>query len=149
MHWLQLFITHTHTRLYKITKEKLRYFDIMGANLSLGKPVNDIPWHGKLVTLEFLRKHWSAEIDSFKIEPVMAETREGVFKEDGTPISVVQSNIDAARVTLDAESAAIAYQGQRKAEYPAIEDQLDTIYHSGVAGWKTTIKAIKDKYPKP
>ena len=83
MHWLQLFITHTHTRSYKITKEKLRYFDIMGANLSLGKPVNDIPWHGKLVTLEFLRKHWSAEIDSFKIEPVMAETREGVFKEDG------------------------------------------------------------------
>ena len=79
MHWLQLFITHTHTRSYKITKEKLRYFDIMGANLSLGKPVNDIPWHGKLVTLEFLRKHWSAEIDSFKIEPVMAETRERVF----------------------------------------------------------------------
>ena len=30
-----------------------------------------------------------------------------------------------------------------------IEDQLDTIYHSGVAGWKTTIKTIKDKYPKP
>ena len=37
MHWLQLFITHTHTRSYKITKEKLRYFDIMGANLSLEK----------------------------------------------------------------------------------------------------------------
>ena len=42
-----------------------------------------------------------------------------------------------------------SYKSQRKAEYPAIEDQLDTIYHSGVAGWKTTIKAIKDKYPKP
>tara|TARA_B100001769_G_C21732166_1_gene402193 strand:- start:117 stop:446 length:330 start_codon:yes stop_codon:yes gene_type:complete len=42
-----------------------------------------------------------------------------------------------------------SYKSQRKAEYPAIEDQLDTIYHSGVAGWKTAIKAIKDKYPKP
>ena len=42
-----------------------------------------------------------------------------------------------------------SYKSQRKAEYPSIEDQLDTIYHSGVAGWKATIKAIKDKYPKP
>ena len=73
----------------------------------------------------------------------------GAFKEDGTPITLVQSEIDAARAALDSEAAALAYQGQRKAEYPSIEDQLDTIYHSGVAGWKTTIKAIKDKYPKP
>ena len=42
-----------------------------------------------------------------------------------------------------------SYKSQRRAEYPSIEDQLDTIYHSGVAGWKTAIKAIKDKYPKP
>ena len=42
-----------------------------------------------------------------------------------------------------------SYKSQRKAEYPSIEDQLDSIYHSGVAGWKTTIKTIKDKYPKP
>ena len=42
-----------------------------------------------------------------------------------------------------------SYKSQRRAEYPSIEDQLDTIYHSGVAGWKTQIKAIKDKYPKP
>ncbi len=42
-----------------------------------------------------------------------------------------------------------SYKSHRRADYPSIEDQLDTIYHSGVAGWKTTIKAIKDKYPKP
>ncbi len=41
------------------------------------------------------------------------------------------------------------YKEKRSAEYPSIEDQLDDIYHNGVAGWKTTIKAIKDKYPKP
>ena len=73
----------------------------------------------------------------------------GAFDKDGKSITLEQSKIDAARTTLDAEAAAIAYQDQRKAEYPPIEDQLDTIYHSGVAGWKTTIKAIKDKYPKP
>ena len=73
----------------------------------------------------------------------------GAFKEDGTPITLVQSDIDAARATIDAEYAALEYSRNRAEEYPSIEDQLDTIYHSGVAGWKATIKAIKDKYPKP
>ena len=73
----------------------------------------------------------------------------GAFDKDGKSITLEQSKIDAARTTLNAEAAAIAYQGQRKAEYPSIEDQLDDIYHNGVAAWKTTIKAIKDKYPKP
>ena len=73
----------------------------------------------------------------------------GAFKADGSQITLVQSDIDSARATLDSEAAAIAYQGQRKAEYPSIEDQLDNIYHNGVAGWKTAIKTIKDKYPKP
>jgi len=40
------------------------------------------------------------------------------------------------------------YQRDRAAEYPSIKDQLDDIYHNGVDGWKTTIKAVKDKYPK-
>ena len=40
------------------------------------------------------------------------------------------------------------YQRKRAAEYPAIVDQLDDIYHNGVDGWKTTIKATKDKSPK-
>ena len=73
----------------------------------------------------------------------------GAFKADGTQINIVQSEVDAARVTLDAEYAALEYSRNRAAEYPSIEDQLDDIYHNGVAGWKTTIKAIKDKYPKP
>ena len=80
---------------------------------------------------------------------VMIDDGTGAFDKDGKSITLEQSKIDAARTTLDAEVAAIAYQGQRKAEYPSIEDQLDHIYHNGVASWKTTIKAIKDKYPKP
>ena len=42
-----------------------------------------------------------------------------------------------------------SYKSQRRTEYPSIEDQLDDIYHNGVAGWKATIKTTKDKYPKP
>ena len=36
----------------------------------------------------------------------------------------------------------------RKKAYPTWQDQLDDIYHNGIAGWKATIKTIKDKYPK-
>ena len=36
----------------------------------------------------------------------------------------------------------------RKKDYPIWQDQLDDIYHNGVDGWKATIKATKDKYPK-
>ena len=87
----------------------------------------------------------------YKAHPEVKLIRDddGAYDVNGTKVTLDQSKVDAARVTLDAEAAAIAYQGQRKAEYPSIEDQLDTIYHSGVAGWKATIKAIKDKYPKP
>ena len=41
------------------------------------------------------------------------------------------------------------YQRQRSAEYPSVVDQLDDIYHNGIDAWKATIKATKDKYPKP
>ena len=73
----------------------------------------------------------------------------GAFDKDNNSITLDQSKIDAARTTLNAEYAALEYSRNSAAEYPSIEDQLDTIYHSGVAGWKTQIKAIKDKYPKP
>jgi hypothetical protein len=40
------------------------------------------------------------------------------------------------------------YKELRAAEYPSVVDQLDKIYHTGIDGWKTDIKVIKDKYPK-
>ena len=60
-----------------------------------------------------------------------------------------QPTDDELNAAYTAWKAAEEYKINRANEYPPIEDQLDTIYHSGVAGWKTTIKAIKDKYPKP
>ena len=41
-----------------------------------------------------------------------------------------------------------SYAELRVSEYPSIADQLDKIYHSGVAAWKKDIKEIKDMYPK-
>ena len=73
----------------------------------------------------------------------------GAFKADGSQITLVQSDIDAARVTLNNELAATKYQRDREAEYPSVVDQLDDIYHNGIDAWKATIKVTKDKYPKP
>ena len=72
----------------------------------------------------------------------------GAFKADGTKVTLVQSDIDAARTALDKEFADNKYQRDRAAEYPSIADQLDDIYHNGIDGWKATIKTTKDKYPK-
>ena len=45
--------------------------------------------------------------------------------------------------------ALIEVQENRRKEYPSTADQLDDLYHNGLDGWKATIKATKDKYPKP
>jgi len=63
-----------------------------------------------------------------------------------TPIPV--ADIEAKMVELQAEYDANQYQRDRAEEYPSIVDQLDDLYHNGIEGWKTTIKAVKDKYPK-
>jgi hypothetical protein len=45
--------------------------------------------------------------------------------------------------------ASEAYKDKRAAEYPAITDQLDYIYHNGIDAWKTNmIDPVKAKYPK-
>ena len=57
----------------------------------------------------------------------------------------------AAEVTrLQAEYDAKAYARSRAAEYPAIGDQLDALFHAGVfpADMAAAIQAVKDKYPK-
>jgi len=84
----------------------------------------------------------------------------GAFKADGTQITLVQSDIDAARVTLDAEAAAVKYKTDRTTDgstiYASFGDQLDMLYADMLAGkldttgtWATHIKAVKDANPKP
>ena len=67
---------------------------------------------------------------------------------DGTTEQQINDNFATWKQEyLDYQPTATVLKN-RKAEYPAIEDQLDDIYHNGIDGWKTTIKATKDKYPK-
>ena len=84
----------------------------------------------------------------------------GAFKADGTQITLVQSEIDAARVTLDAEAAAVKYKTDRTNDgstiYASFGAQLDMLYKDMIAGkldttgtWATHIKAVKDANPKP
>lgn len=60
-----------------------------------------------------------------------------------TPISMEDINAKAEEIKAKEE-----YIDLRKNEYPSIADQLDDIFHNGIDGWKQTIQAVKDKYPK-
>ena len=60
---------------------------------------------------------------------------------------------DAEETQWAAEQAELAktkYQRDRAAEYPAIGDQLDALFHAGVfpADMAATLQAVKNKYPK-
>jgi hypothetical protein len=67
---------------------------------------------------------------------------------EGTSV-IPNDQILAKQAELQADFDAKQYQRDRAKEYPTWQDQLDDIYHNGVDGWKATIKATKDKYPKP
>ena len=58
------------------------------------------------------------------------------------------NEIDINWTQVNAWTDPEAYKIKRVAEYPSIVDQLDDIYHNGIDGWKATITAIKNKYPK-
>ena len=63
-----------------------------------------------------------------------------------TPIA--EADILAKQKELETAYENNKYQRDRAKAYPSIKDQLDDLYHNGIDGWKTTIKAVKDKYPK-
>ena len=78
----------------------------------------------------------------------------------GNVITTEQSKIDAARVTLDSEAAAVKCKTDRTTDgsttYDTIGNQLDMLYADMLAGkldttgtWATHIKAVKDANPKP
>ena len=42
----------------------------------------------------------------------------------------------------------LTYVQKRLTEYPTFGEQFDKLYHEGYDAWKSSIKTIKDKYPK-
>ena len=90
------------------------------------------------------------------------DTNSVIKDSSGNDISVVQSNIDAARVTLDAEAAAVKYKTDRTTDgsttYAPTGDQLDLLWHAidadsdlkvKFSAFYNSIKAVKDANPKP
>ena len=79
----------------------------------------------------------------------------GTFKEDGTEITIVQSEVDKARAEIDTETAAIAYQSVRQPLYPSLGDFADAMYWNS-KGDSTKLEAyyaacekVKTDNPKP
>ena len=74
---------------------------------------------------------------------------EVVWKEGATNLpsnSEIQAEMDKLQGEYDAQE----YARNRKAEYPTWNEQLDKIFHDGVAKWKSEmVQPVKDKYPKP
>ena len=79
----------------------------------------------------------------------------GAFKADGSQITLVQSAIDTARTTLDAEAAAIAYQSVRQPLYPSLGDFADAMYwnskgdSSKLTAYYAACEKVKTDNPKP
>ena len=93
-------------------------------------------------------------------DAVSIDDSTGVYKADGSKITIVQSNVDAARVELNK----LNYKSERvvgsatTSGYPFIQDQLDQLYHDmkdgklGVAAttgsWYVGITSVKTAFPK-
>ena len=77
------------------------------------------------------------------------------YKADGSKIDLVQSDIDAARVTLNAEAAATAYQSVRQPLYPSLGDFADAMYwnskgdSSKLTAYYAACEKVKTDNPKP
>ena len=91
-------------------------------------------------------------------DAIMIDDSLGAFKADGSKITLVQSVIDAARVELNK----LNYKHDRvlgvgsTSGYPAIQTQLDQLYHDMKNGtlntsgeWYVGITSVKTAFPKP
>ena len=85
----------------------------------------------------------------------MIDDSKGAFDASGNAVTLEQSKIDAARVTLDAEAAAKAYQSVRQPLYPSLGDFADAMYWNS-KGDSTKLEAyyaacekVKTDNPKP
>ena len=70
--------------------------------------------------------------------------------QENTGVIPSEEAITAEMTRLQAEYDAQDYARKRAAEYPAIGDQLDALFHAGVfpAEMAAELQAVKDKYPK-
>ncbi len=86
---------------------------------------------------------------------VMIDDGTGAFDASGNSISLDNNLITAARTTLDAEAAAIAYQSTRQPLYPSLGDFADAMYwnskgdSSKLTAYYAACEKVKTDNPKP
>jgi len=88
-------------------------------------------------------------------DAVTIDDSRGTFDKDGKSITLEQSKIDAARVTLNANYAKIKYKDDRQPLYPPLEDLADALFWNS-KGDSTKLEAyyaacekVKTDNPKP
>mgnify|MGYP003112457195 CR=1 FL=1 len=94
-------------------------------------------------------KDIASAIKAIDEDAVFTMVGENIDAIEWTTTPVAKADIEAKQAELKTAYDNLDYARKRALEYPAIVDQLDKIYHSGIDAWKADIKAIKDKYPKP
>ena len=99
--------------------------------------IHAIQWNGTSGEIEY-----KDDTPNKEITDISSYDFETKFATEKQAIADAEAKAETDRI------AAMTYADKRSAEYPAIGDQLDDIYHNGIDSWKSTIKAIKDKYPK-
>jgi hypothetical protein len=97
--------------------------------------------------IESIEANIYADIDAKEAawEALTPKTRETVDIETGETISVDISKTEIVHPDMP------DYYAKRRAEYPALTEQLDALWKGGDAASEMTnkIQAIKEKYPKP
>ena len=79
----------------------------------------------------------------------------GAFDKDGKLVSLDQSKIDSARVTLNDEASAIAYKSVRQPLYPSLGDFADAMYWNSkgdatkLEAYYAACEKVKTDNPKP
>ena len=83
---------------------------------------------------------------------VIVDDGAGAFDSSNNSVTLEQSKVDAARVAIDAEKAAVKYKTERADSFASIGDQLDMQYWDAVNGtttWKDHVAKVKSDNPKP
>ena len=105
--------------------------DPMSFDLGLDDNIWAIQWDGSKGHIEYNDGSPNKDITEFpELESLIAKHK--------------QAAIDYLKICEP-----VTYEEFRVRNYPMMEDQLDDLYHNGIDGWKSTIKSIKDKFPKP
>ena len=92
-----------------------------------------------------------------KIHPEVT-TINGDFEawdKNGDLVTIDETKVEEEVKRLQADYDSKQYQRDRQVEYPDLPEQLDMLFHAIDAGaldktsaFYTTLKAVKDKYPK-